>query len=171
MSQRLYKILVIIFIFCVLAPNFCVIIRGHEDWPYTPAPMFAHYIDENTPRFAFNFTGEFDDGSSKKLGYYSVGANWSLMRLFFKYVYGAMDPGSVFEEFPNDNLASFETRLTRFFRAFTNEYSKRNMNTAKLIRIKLSVAKLAPKSNEELESHTVGFFENGSFKHSWGKAV
>ncbi len=168
MASKLKKSAVTLFFAAILLPNLVAIICGVEDWPYTPAPMFAHYVDNSTPRYSFGFVAKLSDGSTKELGYYSVGANWSLMRFFFKYVYGSVDHSSVFEEYPSDTKSAFESRLTKFFSAFVTEYEKRS-NGVKVSALILQARKLEPNSKKFLEFHEVGVFKDGAFTHTYGK--
>lgn len=137
-----------------------------ENWPFTPAPMFAHYVGPETPRYRFIFKADLDDGTSKEVGYPSVGANWSLMRFFFKYIYGSAEPGSVFNVFPNDSKSDFEQRLTIFFKAFSKLYGLKHPQNS-IRSIKLLVGKLAPSSKKIIETHEVGIFEQEGFSMTW----
>jgi hypothetical protein len=158
--------LVTVFIFLILAPNVLAVLLPFENWPYTNAPMFAYYVDESVPRYRFHFLGEGAWGE-KEVGYYNVGAKWSLMRYFFKYVYrDAKEASSA------DARNDFESRLGEFFRAFAREYEKNPAyQELPLNRIRLEAAKLDWKDNHSDLRHLVGIFDvrRGTFEHSWGK--
>jgi len=168
MVTPLYKLTITLFALAILTPNIAAVVGGFEDWPFTPAPMFAHYLGPGSERYSFTFKGEFSDGSTKQVGYYSVGANWSLLRFFFKYVYGAAGRKSVFTQFPADSKEQFEERLSIFFSAFAKEYERRNPASA-LKRLNLVVNKLLPEATAEGEAHRVGYYSvsEGRFRHTW----
>ncbi|MCB0336149.1 MAG: hypothetical protein KDD62_07575 [Bdellovibrionales bacterium] len=129
-----------------------------EQWPLTNAPMFAHYVNQDTPRFAFEFKGENQAGEELSLGYYSVGAPWSLMRYFFKYVYGSQDFRSVFAHFSNDSPEEFKNRLEIFFTAFVKEYSERFPNTSPLVSVRLMLSRLGWDDDAVSDSTLVAIF-------------
>ncbi len=140
----------------LLIPNLLAITFAIEDWPLTPAPMFAHYVDSTTPRYRFVFNGELADNTQKSLGFYSAGANWSLMRYFFKYVYGATPSGGVFAIFESDSADAFSNRLGKFFKSFSIEVEKRE--TVRLKHIELWLESLS-EDNLTHEKKLVGIFD------------
>lgn len=162
------QVLVYLLYALILIPNFLAIIMPFENWPYTNAPMFAHYIDDKTPRYTFKFWANFKDSESTELGYYSIGANWSLPRYFFKYVYGAVGVTSVFNIYPDDTKVDFETRLSSFFSDFTKYYLARNTDKKERLQsISLYVARLSNVTNKPEEQKLVGtyYLKSEKFVH------
>ncbi|MCB0352199.1 MAG: hypothetical protein KDD64_01705 [Bdellovibrionales bacterium] len=155
------------FLVAVLIPNLWAVISPYENWPFTCAPMFAHYVDESTPRYRFAFQVQFEDGSRDEVGYYSAGLNWSLMRYFFKWVYGATPSGGVFALYPSDTQENFENRLSTFFSAFVSALSER-IAPKKPIKLTLHAIRL-DRENNDSDSHKVGVFdiESGRFHLTW----
>ena len=156
-----------VFILAVLLPNLWAVISPYENWPFTCAPMFAHYVDDETPRYRFAFEVQFDDGSKDEVGYYSAGLNWSVMRFFFKWVYGATPSGGVFALYQNDTREAFENRLSTFFVAFLEALSSR---VAPKIPLKLTLRAVRLNGeNRDGESHKVGVFdiESQRFHLTW----
>lgn len=166
MCMSCYRILVSLFILAVIGSNIFAMIFEVEDWPFTNAPMFAHYVGPQTPRYAFVFEATFSDGSKKELGYYSVGATWALMRYYFKYVYGAIPTGGVFSVYPHDTPSDFNSRMQRFFSAFVG-YMERG-GAQKPTGVDIAVSKLG-KNNEVIDSHLVGHYhpEAQRYEHLW----
>ena len=158
-----------LFLACLFSLNLFAVASSYENWPFTPAPMFAHYIDANTPRYAFVFEGIYEDGTTRKLHYNDVGAHWSLGRFFFKYVYGSVEAGGVFTEFSNDSKAAFEKRLSKFFTVFVREHNEQQrFKTGRIAQIRLLVQ---PLDKDDDRPHEVGVYSSAtkSFTHMWGQ--
>ena len=151
----------------VVIPNLVAIAVPFESWPYTNAPMFAHRVAPDTQRYAFVFEGRRDDGGVVELGFYSAGARWSLMRYFFKFVYGAAPAGGEFCVYPDDDRAALEKRLGEFFTVFAERYRDREPAGAHLARIVLRLARLEGADNDRVESWRVGVFDvaTGTYRH------
>ncbi len=175
MKLNIEKILVGFFIAVFVTPYLAGLLIPNEDWPVTSAPMFAHYVDDLTPRYRFRFMGHFNASSKKKreirakkdLGI----REWNLMRFFFGKVYGSIDPYSPFGHHPEDNPERFQERLGRFFQGLMKQFQKMNPKEGnQLERIDLLVVKL-DSQNRKIESRRVGFFNvsSGRFVHSWQK--
>lgn len=152
----LFKSCILAVLATLLGLNLTATILGFENWPFTPAPMFAHYIDAETPRYAFEYRAHFENGTEAALNYPSVGAHWALNRFFFKYVYGSAEAESVFAEFPQDSVQAFEARLSAFFSAFVKMYAQRqNIQPEELKQIDLLVH---PLHDSMKQAHFVGTF-------------
>jgi hypothetical protein len=167
-----YKLLVVAFSLALLAPNLWAIVEPYEDWPYTSLPMYAHYVDRDTPRYKFVFVGERSDGGEQELSAYSVGVDYAAMRFFFTHVYGSMESGaSPFNRFPGDTRSAFEERLSRFFAAYVRRYQSRFPNQS-LRGIRLQVARLQWEGNGIGELRQLGRHDvaSGRFSHTWTAA-
>ena len=153
-----------------LVPNLIFIVRGKEDFPFTAAPMFAHYIGDHTVMYNFKFIGHTDQDSTLILPP-EYGANNEMMsrRFFFAKVYGSVDCPSSFGDFCNDTPQKLEDRLSQYFTAYLWALSKNNdLDVSHLRRIDLEVWKLNP-DNTASEKHRVGYYDTATqrFIHTW----
>ncbi len=166
------KVLVLAFMAAVVTPNLIAIAIPIEVWPYTNAPMFAHRVAPDTPRYAFVFEGHPVDGDVVELGYYSAGARWSLMRFFFKFVYGATPAGEEFCVFPDDTRERMERRLGDFFAVFVDRYHERAPRDVPLRRLVLDLARLEGPDNQRVDRRRLGVYDvaTRSYRHQWGTA-
>ncbi len=169
MWRQRRKWVVMAFMSAVVIPNLIAVAVPFEAWPYTNAPMFAHRVTPDTPRYAFVFEGQLDAGEVVELGFYSAGARWSLMRFFLKFVYGATPEGSEFCQYPEDSRDQLEQRLSDFFTVFVDSYHKRRANQGPLRRVVLKLARLhGPKSTRgEIRSLGVFEVETRKYRHQW----
>ncbi len=137
-----------------IAPNLYVFYTGHESFPFTHAPMFGHYIGEDTQFYDFEFVGD-----DQKRWYPSYreplpGKDRVIRRFFFNRVYGSMEPSS-FSYYPADSKEAFVQRLEKFFPAY---FRYLHADSATVGKIHLEVwrydARYAP-----VEKHTVGYYD------------
>ena len=146
--------------------NLYAIVAAVEDWPFTNAPMFAHYVDRNTPRYRFAFEATFSDESTKRIHYAHANLRWMSLRYFFKYVYGSVEEHSPFNIYPQDTPEAFEERLGEFFSVL----STRITTSTKTVRsIDLLLIPLAWEDNSEGEPILVGSFsaDRNTFTHRY----
>ncbi len=81
-----------VFIVAFLLPNMWAFVDPFETFPYTSAPMFAHYVGEDTPRYRFRFMAE-SGGEEQEIRATDLGlAGVEFTRYFFGHVYGSTDP-------------------------------------------------------------------------------
>ncbi len=163
------KLLALVFMAAVVAPNLVAVAIPAESWPYTNAPMFAHRVAPETPRYAFVFAGQTRAGDFVELGYYSAGARWSLLRLFFKFVYGAVPAGGAFCVYPDDDRTRLEERLSRFFEVFVDRYHARRADAEPLRSLVLGVTPLQGASNQRGAMRRLGVYDvaRRSYTHEW----
>lgn len=160
-----------------LLPELFAIALPIENWPVTSAPMFAHYVGLETPRYQFRFVGEYGNRKKKarKIRGSKIGlTERKLMRHFFGKVYGSIDPRAPWGHFLNDTPEKFEARLSRFFRGLViqiNKKKKWRKYSKGLQSIRLEVVKLGP-DNQIEEKRVVGTFslKTGQFTHTWKKS-
>ncbi|GAA3664780.1 hypothetical protein [Microbacterium marinilacus] len=102
------RVLPVVVAAVVLVPNVWVIARGVEDFPFTVAPMFAHYVDADTRLYAFRFEGVRGEGTGRdgsarerseplpieRTGHSEV----ELMRYFASFVYAPLDETAPFRQ-------------------------------------------------------------------------
>lgn len=148
-----YKIFVFSFI---LSPNIFVAILGLESFPYTCAPMFGHYIDENTSLYILKFEGV-DNGRVVNLLEYYDKAEVRFIRHFFGKVYGSTEPRSPYSSRLTDGKKEFETRMNNFFQNFSMFLSvKHNMHFDK---INIQVMKVDQNRNKLSEFSLLGYYD------------
>ena len=167
MGRDSRKLLAVGFMAAVLLPNLIAIALPAESWPYTNAPMFAHRVAPDTPRYALVLEGHRRDGEVVELSYYSVGARWSLWRYFLKFVYGAPPSGREFCVFPDDDRAHLEERLSVFLNAFADRYHARSQPP--LDRMVLKLARLSGPDNRRDGVRRLGTFDvaEKTYRHEW----
>src|SRR5687767_2813386 len=113
-TQKVYAVLVMV---AFILPNLYVIYTGHESFPFTHAPMFAHYIDETTLFYDFEYIGQ--NGHEERVIYPSYkeplqSKDRLIRRFFFNKVYGSVEESS-FSHFENDSADQLKLRLEDFF--------------------------------------------------------
>jgi hypothetical protein len=150
-----------------LLPNLYVIYTGHESFPFTHAPMFAHYIDETTSFYDFEFIGQ--NGHIEKVIYPSYKKALQtkdrlIRRFFFNKVYGSVEESS-FSNFRDDTVDQLTARLEVFFHAYFG-YLQADSLPIKTIRLEVH------QYNKEYvlkKKHTVGYYNvsTGKFLYTW----
>jgi hypothetical protein len=169
---RAGHLLAMLFIIVFLAPNLVALVIPYEEFPYTSAPMFAHYVGEETPRYRFHFIAVFVNGQAAQeiyatdLGLNGVGFS----RYFLGSMYGSIDPRSPFGHHGEDTEAAFENRLSGFFRRMMTVLARRGYPALPQVSgIRLEVARLNDK-NEDAELHMVGRYDVATewFIRTWG---
>jgi len=147
-------------------PNLYSVIFGHESYPFTPAPMFTHYVDEKSDFYEFLFFGETDTGEVKlKARHQHNTSVVSQNRFFFDQIYGSVEHNYPIGTVKEDSKKAFETRLTQFFIIYF-DYPE----ASKIRQIKLVVNKYD--YNYKLtDAHVVGIYDNQTkqFTHTWEK--
>lgn len=103
-----------------LLPHLWALVAPYEEFPYSSAPMFAHYVSDATPRYRLRFMGEFSSGAgapptSREIPPAALGVQGvPFARYFFGHVYGSIDRVSPFGLHGADAPAAFEARLSDF---------------------------------------------------------
>lgn len=158
---------------CAFAsPNIYYALVGGEDFPYTCAPMFGHYIGEGTRFYNFKFIGEFEGGEERPLPPRLADlSEIGTMRFFFSKVYGSCDEISPFGNHPGDTTEKLEERLSRYFKrylAVLPETERKDL--PKLKRLRLEVWRY--NSSDEVDAkQIVGSYSisRERFIHAWKK--
>ena len=167
MKRKGFAIVVMV---AFLVPNLVFIIRGKEDFPFTAAPMFAHYISDHTIFYNFKFIGHTNQDSILLLpAEYGTTSEMMSRRFFFSKVYGSADCPSSFGDFCQDTPQEFENRLSRYFTAYLRVLPKNSdINVKHLRRIDLEVWKYNP-DNTVADKHRVGYYDPATqrFTHTW----
>ncbi|MEO6150870.1 MAG: hypothetical protein ABIN95_11745 [Mucilaginibacter sp.] len=141
-----------------LLPNAYTIYQGKESYPFTPAPMFGHYVGDSTHFYSFQFTANGKPFAPDNL------SNLMLKRMFFDKVYWSVDPKSPLGHFDNDSKPVFEQRLSKFF----STYVKYLTTDTTIHTIQLSVNQYDRKYRQ-LDAHTVGYYNHDTkrFTQTW----
>jgi hypothetical protein len=164
-----------LFIAAFLLPNLTAVVRPYESFPYTSAPMFAHYVGPQTPRYRLRMTAETADGGrERELRAADLGLNGiDFTRYFFGTVYGSVDPYSPFGNHPGDDRAAFEARVGSFFDRVTTVLRRRDPAAwERLARVRLEAVRLTER-NHDGEARLVGHYDVAShrFVHRGGASA
>lgn len=152
--KKIYKPTVIVLI---LIPNLFVMIFGIESFPYTCAPMFGHYIDDNTDFYLMKFEGVNDSIKTDLTDYYGKPDEF-FIRHFFSKVYGSTDDISPFTNKLEESPEAFQSRMDEFF----NHYSlfiKKKYNLS-FDRINLKVQNVNQNREALAPSKNIGYFDS-----------
>lgn len=168
---RRSEILAALFIAAFLLPNLATLVVPFEKFPYSSAPMFAHYVAEEVPRYRFRFMAETaGGGEERELKGAQIGLRHvDLSRYFFGSVYGSIDPLSPFGHHRDESREAFEARLSRFFGDFARVLGRRDPEAARgLAGIRLELVRLGDQPYGEIR--VVGRYDVAAdrFTHSWG---
>lgn len=161
------------FITAFLVPNLATLVIPFEQFPFSSAPMFAHYVSDDTPRYRFRFMVEPPDGRKtwellgRDLGMHNV----EFGRYFFGSVYGSIDPVSPYGHHGHDTREAFEARLSEFFDKLVSVWERRRSEPfPRPAAIRLELA-LLDRENRNTEIRTVGRYDVATrrFLHTWGR--
>lgn len=155
---------------CVLLvfilPNLYAIIKGRESYPFTPAPMFSHYVGDNSKFYDFEFIAEGDSFERVVNPEHSEHRNQlAIKRFFFDRIYGSVEKNSPLWDEENDSRRKLEKRLSSFFKVYFKHLENSDI---KVIRL---VIKEYDHNYTAIESHQAGSFSfsNKHFIHTWGR--
>ncbi len=162
MKSKLYAIIVIC---AFVLPSLYFIIAGRESFPFSQAPMFSHYIGQETNFYDFKYFLE-KDSVEKEIYPDSYPGHFSklaISRFFFNNIYVSVEKTSPFGFIKNDNKEKLENRMSRFFLAY---FQSHNHDTSGIIR--LDVYKYN-RNNELKEKHTIGYYDilHHHYIHTW----
>lgn len=102
---------------CFLIPNVFVVTLGIESFPLTCAPMFGHYIDEETPLYVLKFEGVTNSETIDLVNYLGKPEDF-FMRHFFSKVYGSTQAISPFTNKLSESNQDFQHRMNTFFKHY-----------------------------------------------------
>jgi len=160
------------FIVLFLLPHVATLVLPYEEYPYTSAPMFAHYVGEDTPLYRIRLVAERADGSEREIHATDFGLNGvEFTRQFFGAIYGSIDPYSPFGHHGDETRDEFERRLSDFFPRLVTALERRSPGMLEQVpQIRVDVARLDA-SNREALVHVVGRYSIASrhFTHTWGR--
>ncbi len=131
--------------------------------------MFAHYVAEETPRYAFRFIGEGENFEIELHASYVDSEESENKRMFFLYAYGGAIHVSHFQLRKGDLKGAFERRVARYFRRYFSVLEKRYEERLRGIqRIRLELVRVNSESRV-IEVRTIGHYDTKSetFQHTW----
>ncbi|MEL0456418.1 hypothetical protein WJN01_09280 [Flavobacteriaceae bacterium SZ-1-7] len=157
--KRLKKVYKPVVVSLILLPNLFVMVFGIESFPYTCAPMFGHYIDEETNLYLFKFEGINDNTVTDLTEYYGKPEEF-FIRHFFSKVYGSTESISPFTNKLSESPKAFQKRMDEFF----NNYSSFLLKEYKLSfeRIELKVETTHQDRINHFPAKTIGYFDSHS---------
>lgn len=106
----------------LLIPNLVVIALGIEEFPFTTAPMFAHYVGPDTTLYAFRLEGVRDD-VAEPLPIEETNLNpIEFQRQFASWYYPPMTDTAPFRDLSGESSTpdGFTTTMAGYFRALTD---------------------------------------------------
>lgn len=157
--KKIYKPLVVSI---VLIPNLIVIAFGIESYPYTCAPMFGHYIDDNTNFYIIKFEGINANSTIDLTEYYGKSDDY-FIRHFFSKVYGSTKPITPFSSRLTESPKEFQSRMDQFFNQYSSFISKKyNLS---FNRINLKIKKVNQEREDLSTSKIIGYFDSASKKY------
>lgn len=140
----------------ILLPNLFVVVAGIESFPYTCAPMFGHYINENTSLYTLKFEGVNESGATNLIDYYGK-SEVNFIRHFFSKVYGSTKTISPYSNRLSESPDLFNKRMNLFFEHYISfidaEY---NLSFDK---IDLNVKQVDQHRNDITEYELIGYFD------------
>ena len=162
-ANKIYALLIML---AFILPNAYIIWKGKEEYPYTPAPMFGHYIGGQTRFYDIKFFAKGQLTRNEVLPFHKEFSNQlSIGRFFFDRVYGSVEPNTPLGDFSNESREKFEKRMENFCAVYFG-YLKKDEN--KYRELELVVNQYDRKYNL-LNSHLIGYYDinNNQFKHIW----
>lgn len=154
----------------VILPNVLVVSLGIEDFPFTCAPMFGHYVGTETDLYVFKFVGV-KDNSRVFIKAEENGRPESVFtRQFFSKVYGSTDTLSPFSSYLDDSPDKFNQRMNDFFIAYWTFLSRKKNKD--FDQIDLILEKVSS-TGKPLQSYLLGYFntKDRKYYHSYSKEV
>lgn len=149
----------------LVIPNLVVIALGIEDFPFTTAPMFAHYVGPDTRLYAFRFEGV-RDGEVEPLPLEETNRNpIEVMRQFASWYYRPMTDTSPFRELGPQSATpeQFAARMTDFFEPITDFLRDRRGIEYDSIEVYVDIV---DSTGELVTSHHVGQYETSTDRYT-----
>lgn len=120
-----------------LIPNLFVVTMGIESFPYTQAPMFGHYINEDTNLYILKFEGHDQEGTVDLIDYYGK-TELRFIRHFFSKAYGSSEYITPFSGRVLENPDRFQERLQSFFENYGDFLWKEHRLRFQSIEVKIA---------------------------------
>jgi hypothetical protein len=166
--MKLNKIYAVVVMAALIIPNLYIIYNGKESFPFTQAPMFGHYVGEETNFYDFAFIGE--DGINETKIYpchknIRTSNDLFISRYFFNEIYGSMEENAPFGRFENDSKDALQKRMDKFFSAYF-KYLFSDTSTIRKVRLEVSQFN---RNYQFKDKHVIGYYDvlSKNFTHSW----
>ncbi len=164
--QKLYAVIVMVLF---ATPNLYYAACGREDFPYTCALMFGHYIGKGTQFYSFKFIGESESADTTLPSRFGQLSEIATMRFFFSKVYGSCRELSAFGDHLGETPQQFEERLSRYFKGYLSALSRTEQTDVQnLKRLRLEVWCYGSEDRVDAK-HIVGYYtpHTEKFTHQW----
>lgn len=142
----------------LLIPNLVVIVTGTEDFPFTTAPMFAHYVGPDTELYAFRFEGV-NDGVSEPLPIEETNLGVvETQRRLVSWFYRPMTDTSPFRDLSgaSDDRKAFESGMAGFFGPIVDDLQDRRSLSFDEVELYVDIV---DSGGTPLESRLVGSYD------------
>jgi hypothetical protein len=145
----------------LLIPNLFVVALGIEDFPFTTAPMFAHYVGPETDLYVFRFEGVADE-IAEPLPLDEIGREERpLMRQFMTWYYRPLTATSPLRDISPDSGTpeEFTERMTEFFGPIADFLRERRGIEYDSIELHID---MTDSEGEVVDSRHVGTYDTGA---------
>ncbi|MDZ8201265.1 hypothetical protein RZO50_07050 [Microbacterium sp. SSW1-59] len=150
-------------------PNVTVIALGIEDYPFTAAPMFAHYVDLDSELYSFRLESHFEGVSEEFPLAETNRGNREVMRQLVAKFYRPLSPTSPLRD-PRGTMDAemLENAMVQFFKPLVDHLAERGIHYDS---IDLLVDKRTA-SGEVEETRRVGYYLpcKEIYVHTYGEA-
>jgi len=159
-KANIYKWLVF---FLILAPNIFTSIVGIESFPYTSAPMFGHYVGDDTELYLLKFEAVSGNELIDLEPYYGRPAAY-FVRYFFSKVYGSPGSISAFNGRLSESPPKFQRRMNTFFLDFATYI--REQHGIQLQKIYLKSIRVDKNRNPLAEAIVLGYYDTNTNQYT-----
>jgi len=160
------KLIAIIIMLVFILPNAYTIIIGKETYPYTPAPMFGHYIGDETLFYKIKFIAKGPGGEKEVLPLHEEHQNaLAISRFFFDKIYGSVEAKTPLGNFADETRGKFKSRMEQFCSVYFAHVKKED---PQVDRIDFVVDQF--NRNYDLKNtHAIGYYDflTHQFIHTW----
>lgn len=142
----------------LITPNVVVIASGTEDFPFTTAPMFAHYVGPASTLAAFRLVGVRGD-ATEELPVSETGLNSrEVQRQLVSWFYRPQTDTAPFRDLSgaSDDPAVFADRMSAFFRPLTDFLRERRSLSYDTVEL---YADVVDSSGSPLRTELVGSYD------------
>ena len=165
LASKIYAIVVML---AFIVPNLFVIFSGQESFPFTQAPMFGHYIGDESKLYSFSFIAETEKKERQVYPSYlatNISDNAYTSRFFFNKIYKSVDEAAPFGRISNDSQDLLTKRMETFFATYFN-YLSTDTTTVKKIRFEINQFN---RKNTYQQKHLLGFYDlpQKKYTHLW----
>ncbi|WP_375324224.1 hypothetical protein [Flagellimonas sp. GZD32] len=139
-----------------LLPNIFVVVLGIESFPFTSAPMFGHYVNDDSNLYLLKFEGHNKDTIIELVDYYGK-SEYTFVRHFYGKAYGSSEYLTPFADRIFEDEDKFNKRLKAFFENYNRFLQdKHNLHFQK---IEVKIAKVDKFRNNLSDFETFGIYD------------